>query len=133
MDACMKNEFNSLHVTLAHRLLDYVRAGHLQAGHHLTEQSLAQALGASRSPVRGALAYLAEKGVVGPQPPRRGLFLLKGADELGVVEQELGASQDDEAYLQLARDKLSCAASWRARPTKAGWSSARARAGPFCP
>ncbi|WP_394065243.1 FCD domain-containing protein [Alcaligenes sp. WGS1538] len=107
MDACMKNEFNSLHVTLAHRLLDYVRAGHLQAGHHLTEQSLAQALGASRSPVRGALAYLAEKGVVGPQPPRRGLFLLKGADELGVVEQELGASQDDEAYLQLARDKLS--------------------------
>ncbi|HRL20841.1 MAG TPA: GntR family transcriptional regulator [Alcaligenes sp.] len=103
----MKSEFNALHLTLAHRLLDYVRAGHLPAGHHLTEQSLAQALGASRSPVRAALAYLAEKGIVGAQPPRRGVFLLKGADELGVVEHELGASQDDEVYLQLARDKLS--------------------------
>ena len=56
----MKSQSNSLHVTLAHRLLDYVRAGHLQAGHHLTEQSLAEALGASRSPIRGALAYLAQ-------------------------------------------------------------------------
>lgn len=103
----MKSQSNSLHVTLAHRLLDYVRAGHLQAGHHLTEQSLAEALGASRSPIRGALAYLAEKGIVGAQPPRRGLYLLKGADQLGVIEEELGTSQDDQIYLQLARDKLS--------------------------
>ena len=93
---------SSLHVTLAHRVLDHIRAERLPAGHHLTEQSLEQVLGTSRSPVRGALTELAARGIVVSRPPRRGLFLAVDAAELGVAD-EAGEEQD---YLQVARDRL---------------------------
>lgn len=102
----MGTGINSLHVTLAHRLIEHIRTERLQAGHHLTEQSLEAALGTSRSPIRGALAYLAQKGVVEPQPPRRGLFLARNAADLGVIDSELTTTGEEQAYLALASDKL---------------------------
>lgn len=97
---------SSLHVTLAHRVLEHIRTERLPAGHHLTEQSLEQVLGTSRSPIRGALAYLAQKGIVVSQPPRRGLFLARDADELAAVDNEFTTSVEEQGYLALARDKL---------------------------
>ncbi len=95
---------SSLHVLLANRLLDHIRAERLLAGHHLTEQSLEGVLGTSRSPVRGALAHLAERGIVAPRPPRRGLFLTQDAAALEEAEGE--AASEEEGYLALARDRL---------------------------
>jgi DNA-binding GntR family transcriptional regulator len=97
---------SSLHVTLAHRVLDHIRTERLPAGYHLTEQSLEGVLGTSRSPIRGALAHLARKGIVVPRPPRRGLFLACDAAELAVADGELGAPVEERAYLALARDRL---------------------------
>ncbi|MBP6019090.1 MAG: GntR family transcriptional regulator [Burkholderiaceae bacterium] len=102
----MGTGINSLHVTLAHRLIEHIRTERLPAGHHLTEQSLEAALGTSRSPIRGALAYLAQKGIVAPQPPRRGLYLTRDAADLGVVDSELTTTTEEQAYLALASDKL---------------------------
>ncbi|WP_161600806.1 GntR family transcriptional regulator [Teichococcus oryzae] len=96
----------SLHVLLAHRVLDHIRAEGLPAGHHLTEQSLEPVLGTSRSPIRGALAHLAAQGVLVPRPPRRGLFLARDAAEMALAEDLPGAPAEERAYLALARARL---------------------------
>ncbi len=95
---------SSLHVLLAHRLLDHFRAERLPAGTHLTEQSLEGVLGTSRSPVRGALAHLAQRGIVAPRPPRRGLFLT--CDAATLEEPDGEAPSEEAGYLALARDRL---------------------------
>lgn len=95
---------SSLHVLLAHRLLDHIRSEQLRAGHHLTEQSLEGVLGTSRSPIRGALAHLARRGVLVARPPRRGLFLAQDAADLTEAEEE--APTEERGYLALARDRL---------------------------
>lgn len=97
---------NPLHVTLAHRVIEHICTERFQAGHHLTEQSLEHVLGTSRSPVRGALAYLAKKGIVEPRPPRRGLFLAHDAAILSAMHESFPAADEDSVYMALARDKL---------------------------
>lgn len=97
---------NPLHVTLAHRVIEHACTQRFQAGHHLTEQSLEQVLGTSRSPVRGALNYLAEQGIVERRPPRRGLFLAHDAAVLSAMQDNLPTANEDDVYLALARDKL---------------------------
>jgi len=97
---------NPLHVTLAHRVIEHVCTERFPIGHHLTEQSLEQVLGTSRSPIRGALNYLVKKGIVEPRPPRRGLFLAHDAAALSAMQDDLPTADEDSAYLALARDKL---------------------------
>ncbi len=97
---------NPLHVTLAHRVIEYICTERFQAGHHLTEQSLEHVLGTSRSPIRGALGYLAQKGIVEPRPPRRGLFLAHDAAALSAMQISLPTADEDSVYMALARDKL---------------------------
>ena len=92
-----------LHTRLAHQVLDQIRAERLPAGHHLTEQSLEGVLGTSRSPVRGALQHLQERGIVCPRPPRRGLFLALDAAEIAAEDE---APHEEQDYLALARDRL---------------------------
>ena len=95
-----------LHALLANRVIAHVRRERFPAGHHLTEQSLETVLGTSRSPVRGALARLAEMGIVETRPPSRGYFLALGADSITAGSDD-HVLADDEAYLALARDRLS--------------------------
>ena len=94
---------SSLHTRLAHQVLDHIRAERLAAGHHLTEQSLEVVLGTSRSPIRGALQQLAERGIVVPRPPRRGFFLAVDAAEIASDDE---AAHEEQEYLALARDRL---------------------------
>jgi DNA-binding GntR family transcriptional regulator len=94
---------SSLHTLLAHRLLDHIRAERLPAGHHLTEQSLEGVLGTSRSPIRGALMHLAERGIVAPRPPQRGLFLVVDATDIAVDDE---AGHEEQEYLTFALDRL---------------------------
>lgn len=102
----MEKVANPLHVTLAHRVIEHICTERFQAGHHLTEQSLEHVLGTSRSPIRGALGYLAKKGIVEPRPPRRGLFLAHDAAALSAMQNDLPETDEDSAYRALARDKL---------------------------
>ncbi len=101
-----KAGMSELHVLLAHRVLDHLRRAALPAGHHLTEQSLEAVLGASRSPIRGALAQLARAGVIRAEPPRRGWFLAHPAAELPDPAALLPAPAEEAAYQALARDRL---------------------------
>ena len=97
---------SSLHTLLANRLIAHVRQERLRAGYHLTEQALETVLGTSRSPVRGALAHLAEMGIVETRPPSRGYFLAQDADSIATSSDDGGFAADDESYLALARDRL---------------------------
>ena len=98
---------SKFHTLLASRVIAHVRREQFPAGHHLTEQSLETVLGTSRSPVRGALARLAEMGIVETRPPSRGYFLALGADSITAGSDDHAFAADDEAYLALARDRLS--------------------------
>ena len=95
-----------LHRTLAHRLIVHIKAERFCEGRHLTEQALEKVLGVSRSPVRGALSYLVDLGIVHPRPPRRGLFLKMDADRIPLPDTASSSDGDDEAYLALASDRL---------------------------
>lgn len=102
----LEKSFNPLHVTLAHRVIEHICTERFPMGHHLTEQSLEHVLGASRSPIRGALSYLEKQGIVEPRPPRRGLFLAHDAAALSALQSDLPSADEDIAYQALAQDKL---------------------------
>lgn len=101
-----ERSMSSLHVLLAHKLLDHIRRERLPVGHHLTEQSLEPVLGTSRSPIRGALAHLAATGMIRVEPPRRGYFVARSAEELDPRASILPPPPEEEDYLALARDRL---------------------------
>ena len=56
--------------------------------------------------MRGALAHLAEMGIVEIRPPSRGYFLAQDADLIAAGSDGHAFAADDEAYLALARDRL---------------------------
>jgi DNA-binding GntR family transcriptional regulator len=90
---------------LAERLLEMiVRNGHA-VGERLKEQSLADALGVSRTPVRKALQYLEERGVVGSNP-NRGFFVAKDPAQLRKVKLPTDAESDEAIYMRVVEDRL---------------------------
>ncbi|QTF91903.1 GntR family transcriptional regulator [Halomonas sp. BM-2019] len=60
---------------VAKRMLALVHEKNIQVGSHLPETFFAENLKVSRTPIRSALAYLEDKGVVRKQP-NRGYFLI---------------------------------------------------------
>ena len=90
-----------LHSHLAHRILAHVRAVPLPSGHHLTEQSLQSKFGVSRGPIRAALNFLAEHGVVAREP-NRGYFV--GSD---TSVAKLPETADELLYRTIAEDRIS--------------------------
>lgn len=97
---------SQLHHQLARQIVDHLRSLDLPAGGHVTEQSLARLLGASRSPIRGALAFLADRGVVDHRP-NRGYFLTGPASGIVAWDLDLPEAPDERIYLAIARDRLS--------------------------
>lgn len=91
--------------TIAMKVVDLVRRSGLDRDAHLREQWVADSLGISRSPVRKALAHLAELGLV-RQEPNRGYFLNRSAGELAHVELSADAGAEEEAYFQIGDDYL---------------------------
>ncbi|NML44078.1 GntR family transcriptional regulator [Ramlibacter sp. G-1-2-2] len=90
--------------TLAARIVDLVRREDFPAGHRLTEQSLVDALGVSRSPVRKALQVLAQQGVVRSEPNRGYQLALPSA---GLQPLALDEAESEEAiYLRIASDRI---------------------------
>ncbi|NIA68053.1 GntR family transcriptional regulator [Pelagibius litoralis] len=85
-------------IELAGRILDWLRKERLPAGARLAEARLADVLGVSRSPVRAALATLAEAGVVAYQP-KRGYELCDAS-----LETALPVTDDERIYRTMASE-----------------------------
>jgi DNA-binding GntR family transcriptional regulator len=90
---------------LASRVLDHLQAGGYAVGAHLTEAALAEAFGVSRSPIRSALALLAEKKVLRFEP-NRGYFLGKPPTHLRATELEVAPSDDEALFRRVASDRF---------------------------
>jgi DNA-binding GntR family transcriptional regulator len=76
----------------------------MKEGQHLTEASLQEILGTSRQPIRVALGFLAEKGVL-VRLPNRGFFLRDGAKGIEVTSAE-DQTSETAVYLRIADDRL---------------------------
>jgi DNA-binding GntR family transcriptional regulator len=89
---------------LAARTVEHLRSSGAAPGEHITEQALADHFRVSRTPVRRALASLAEAGAV-EHRPNRGYFVsqppaaINGAD-IG------NAGTEDKLYYRIAEDRL---------------------------
>lgn len=90
---------------LANQILDVIRDGRFETGHHLREQALGDLLQVSRTPVRGALQLLAERGIIETRR-NQGYFLLSRPDDLYRVELEIPSSTDQDLYDAIVRDRL---------------------------
>jgi DNA-binding GntR family transcriptional regulator len=91
--------------TLAARIVDVIRREDFAPGHRLTEQSLVDELGVSRSPVRKALQLLAERGVVSSEP-NRGFQLAWPRERLQRLELAPADDSDEATYLRIAQDRV---------------------------
>lgn len=82
----------------------HIRTSAMREGQHLTEVSLQEILGTSRQPIRAALGFLAEQGVL-ERVPNRGFFLRDAAQE---IEPNSAEDQTSETaiYLRIADDRL---------------------------
>ena len=92
-------------VQLAHEILRVAHSNGWKAGRHLTEQSLAEALGVSRSPVRSALDLLEDWGAV-TNRPNAGYRLVKNAESLLSVGEKVPPSAEEELYAVLIDARL---------------------------
>lgn len=75
----------------------------MDAGSHLTEQELAEEFQVSRSPVRGALSYLASKGFLELRA-NRGFFVCKNGRDMGSVASLLPQTADEHMCVRIAKD-----------------------------
>lgn len=90
---------------LAARVLDLICRGGYPVGHRLTEQSLADELKVSRSPVRKAMQFLEQLGALG-SIPNRGFFVAQEADKLRKIELPNNDDTDEAVYMRIADGRL---------------------------
>lgn len=93
----------ALQSRLASRILAHARLSGWREGHHLTEDSLLPVLGASRTPVRAAMALLERQGVL-EKRPNRGFFLRALPDDAASGDE---TGEADRIYVAIAMDRLS--------------------------
>lgn len=89
---------------LAARIVEHLREAGERPGAHIAEQKLADHFRVSRTPIRQALALLAESKAV-ERRPNRGYFLALAPE---AVEERARDSEDDEEslYYRIAEDRL---------------------------
>ena len=90
---------------LASRIVEHLHAEGAQPGDHIPEQRLADAFKVSRTPVRQALALLAESNAV-EQRPNRGYFLAQAPSEVSAIDVAAAGDDDDPLYYRIAEDRL---------------------------
>ncbi|MCS0495787.1 GntR family transcriptional regulator [Ancylobacter sp. MQZ15Z-1] len=90
---------------LANQILEVVRDGRFEVGHHLREQQFGDLLQVSRTPVRAALSLLAEHGVVEARR-HQGFFLKATPEELHRFSLEVPPSADQDLYSDIVQDRL---------------------------
>jgi DNA-binding GntR family transcriptional regulator len=90
---------------IAREIVSHARRLDWRPGHHLTEDSLLPVLGTSRTPIRAAMAWLEDNGVL-EKRPNRGFFLkaLPPADlSPEDAAQPAGA---EKVYVSIAMDRI---------------------------
>lgn len=92
---------------VAHEIIAYIRRENIQVGMHLPETLLAEVVGTSRFPVRIAMKYLAEHGVVRSDNNKKGFFLESPTADLLVVSEKVSAKVEDPTYLKIVDYRLS--------------------------
>lgn len=96
---------NELHRSLADRIIRHIRTSALDRGAHLTEARLQDLFGTSRQPIRTALAYLAEQGIL-EQQPHKGFFLIDPDCSLPQGGFDAESGSEEAIYLSIAEDRL---------------------------
>ncbi|MQA54936.1 GntR family transcriptional regulator [Pseudomonas piscis] len=99
------SQLTSLQTKVASQILSAIACGELQPGMHLKEVELAQRLGVSRSPIRSALAYLAEQKAIEPLPQQGFRVPLQTARDLAEQFNEL-RNEEEQLYVRLIDDRL---------------------------
>ena len=95
----------SLQVDLARRIAQLIYSRDVQAGDHLSEEPLAQQFQVSRTPIRGALRLLAEKGLIAYHP-NRGYRVNALQADAPRPEIESREPTPDELYRRLLDDHV---------------------------
>ena len=97
-------QLTSLQTKVAGQILAAIHNGELPAGSHLKEVELAERFGVSRSPIRGALAYLAGKQVIEPLPQQGFRVPLEPVAAQAQVSEL--HNEEDALYARLIDDRL---------------------------
>lgn len=95
----------SLHVRIARDIVTSIRRDKRAIGSHIAESQIAKDMGTSRTPVKAALQWLTELGVV-EHDANRGFFLASDGDALTAIAEKFDSSPDDPLYLVIARERL---------------------------
>src|SRR5215467_12494677 len=96
---------SSLQARLAGRILIHARERGFGPGTWLSENALAQIFGVSRTPVRGALAVLSNRGLLNVVP-RRGYLLKRAVRDQDLEPYQDFSSQDDKLVQRMAADRF---------------------------
>jgi DNA-binding GntR family transcriptional regulator len=93
---------SALHLAVARGVIDWIVRNRLGVGYHLRESEVAEMFGVSRSPARGGLMVLAQRGIL-EQRSNRGFFLKRKSSDLELQPDALPNSTDDDLYNAIAR------------------------------
>lgn len=95
-----------LQTELAARILDHLKQRGYGVGHHLVELELCRTFSVSRTPVRGALKLLADRGVLEARPHRG--FVVRQSPEAITLETDVAGPDEEELQLfqAIARDRM---------------------------
>ena len=94
---------SEVQLKLARTIVEYLCRNDMNPGNHVTEQELVEEFRISRSPVRAALAYLAERGVC-EQRPNRGYFVKLDGHSLRKLSLEMPTTAEEKLLGAIARD-----------------------------
>src|SRR5688572_16509942 len=91
---------NALTTKLAMQTIELARRNNWAPGHHVTELMISNELGVSRTPVRKALKFLEEMGVLRSER-NRGFFLEKSGKALQRIAPAAPRDDEEELYLRI--------------------------------
>lgn len=101
-----KSTPSRLHAELASKIVSHLREQHAGIGQHLVELDLCEHFAVSRTPIRGALKLLEERGLLESRT-NRGFVLARPVDSFGPIAP--AAVRDEEEknlFIQIAQARL---------------------------
>lgn len=92
-----------LQIELSRQLLESIVLGTYHVGDHMREVELAQKFGVSRTPLRGALSFLADIGAL-EKRANKGFFVIGDKPTCDRILAQLPVSDDERIKDQIAKD-----------------------------
>ena len=94
---------SEVQLKMARTIVEYLCRNDMNPGNHVTEQELVDEFRISRSPVRAALSYLADRGVF-EQRPNRGYFVKLDGNALRKLSLEMPTTSEEKLLGAIAMD-----------------------------